>query len=131
MKALWFSLVASLLLLAPTVYMLEVYDRVVNSRSHMTLWMLTILVLGGYVVMQVLDWARNVVMAGSGQKQLVGNGGQRHRDQGLHLSDLVGLDQAVVLVLPQDALVEVADKRRAAAKHLLLTGERLEARFHE
>lgn len=67
-KALWFSLVASLLLLAPTVYMLEVYDRVVNSRSHMTLWMLTILVLGGYVVMEVLDWARNVVMAEAGRK---------------------------------------------------------------
>mgnify|MGYP001396304800 FL=1 len=67
-KAIIFSLVASLLLLAPTVYMLEVYDRVVNSRSHMTLAMLTLLVLGAYVVMEVLDWARGEVMAEAGRK---------------------------------------------------------------
>ncbi|MDD2609553.1 MAG: type I secretion system permease/ATPase [Giesbergeria sp.] len=57
-RAGWFSLLSSLLVLAPSGYMLEVYDRVVNSRSHMTLWMLTLLVLGVYVVMEVLEWAR-------------------------------------------------------------------------
>ena len=67
-KAFWFSLVASLLLLAPTLYMLEVYDRVVNSRSHMTLWSLTVLVLGAYVVMEVLDWARGEILAEAGRK---------------------------------------------------------------
>ena len=44
-KVAWFSVLSSLLVLAPSWYMLEVYDRVVNSRSHMTLAMLTILVL--------------------------------------------------------------------------------------
>jgi len=44
-KAGGFSLIATLLILAPSVYMLEVYDRVVNSRSYMTLAMLTLLVL--------------------------------------------------------------------------------------
>ena len=39
-RAFWFSLVGSLLVLAPTGFMLEVYDRVVNSRSHLTLLML-------------------------------------------------------------------------------------------
>jgi ATP-binding cassette, subfamily C, bacterial exporter for protease/lipase len=57
-RAGWFSLLSSLLVLAPSGYMLEVYERVVNSRSHMTLWMLTLLVVGLYVVMEVLEWAR-------------------------------------------------------------------------
>ena len=61
-RASWFSLIASLLVLAPSVYMLEVYDRVVNSRSHGTLAMLTLVVLGAYVVMEVLEWARSEVM---------------------------------------------------------------------
>ena len=61
-RAGWFSLLASLLVLAPSVYMLEVYGRVVNSRSHMTLWMLTLLILGVYVLMEVLEWARSEVM---------------------------------------------------------------------
>ena len=50
-RAAWLSVVASLLVLAPSAYMLEVYDRVVNSRSHMTLAMLTLLVLAVFVVM--------------------------------------------------------------------------------
>lgn len=65
-RAGWFSLIASLLVLAPSGYMLEVYDRVVNSRSHMTLWMLTLLVVGMYVVMEVLEWARSEVMHAAG-----------------------------------------------------------------
>ena len=58
----WFSLLASLLVLAPSGYMLEVYGRVVNSRSHTTLAMLTLLILGVYVVMELLEWARSEVM---------------------------------------------------------------------
>ena len=61
-RASWFSVLASLLVLAPSGYMLEVYDRVVNSRSHMTLWMLTLLVLGLYLLMEVLEWARSETM---------------------------------------------------------------------
>lgn len=61
-RAAWLSVIASLLVLAPSAYMLEVYDRVVNSRSHMTLWMLTLLVVGVFVVMEVLDWARSQLM---------------------------------------------------------------------
>ncbi len=58
----WFSVFSSLLVLAPSVYMLEVYDRVVNTRNHLTLVMLTLLVLGAYVLMEVLEWARSEVM---------------------------------------------------------------------
>lgn len=60
-RAALFSVFASLLILAPSGYMLEVYDRVVNSRSHMTLAMLTLLVLGAFVLMEVLEWARSEV----------------------------------------------------------------------
>lgn len=61
-RAALFSVFASLLILAPSVYMLEVYDRVVNTRSHMTLAMLTVLVLFAFVVMEVLEWVRSEVM---------------------------------------------------------------------
>ena len=65
-RAGWFSLFTSLLVLAPTGYMLEVYGRVVNSRSHTTLVMLTLLVLGVYVLMEVLEWARGELMRAAG-----------------------------------------------------------------
>ncbi|OIN92351.1 MAG: peptidase [Comamonadaceae bacterium CG1_02_60_18] len=61
-QALWFSVAASLLVLAPSAYMLEVYDRVVNSRSYLTLAMETLLVLAAYVLMEVLDWVRSEVL---------------------------------------------------------------------
>ncbi|MES2978291.1 MAG: type I secretion system permease/ATPase [Pseudomonadota bacterium] len=57
--AAWFSVFAGLLILAPSAYMLEVYDRVVSSRSPMTLAMLTLLVLVAYALMEILDWARS------------------------------------------------------------------------
>ena len=61
-RAGWFSLVTSLLILAPSAYMLEVYGRVVNSRNHTTLWMLTLVILGVYVLMELLEWARSELM---------------------------------------------------------------------
>ena len=67
-RAAWFSLFSSLLVLMPSWYMLEVYDRVVNSSSHMTLAMLTLLVVGAYVVMEMLEWARGEVMIEGGLK---------------------------------------------------------------
>jgi ATP-binding cassette, subfamily C, bacterial exporter for protease/lipase len=65
-RAFWYSLVSSLLVLAPTGFMLEVYDRVVNSRSHGTLLMLVLVVLGAYVVMELLEWARSKIMYSAG-----------------------------------------------------------------
>lgn len=67
-RAAWFSVCSGLLLLAPSAYMLEVYGRVVNSRSTLTLAMLTLLVLAAYCLMEVLDWARAEVMYRAGQK---------------------------------------------------------------
>ena len=62
----YFSLVVNVLVLAPSVYMMEVYDRVVNSRSHTTLLMLTILVVGSYLLLEALEWVRRKVMNKAG-----------------------------------------------------------------
>ena len=61
-RAALFSFVTSLLVLAPTIFMLEVYDRVVNSRSSTTLVMLIIWVLGTYLIMEWLDVVRSKLM---------------------------------------------------------------------
>lgn len=66
-RAFRFALIGALLVLAPTAYMFEVYERVVNSRSHMTLAMLTLIVVMAYIVMEVLDWARSETMREAGQ----------------------------------------------------------------
>ena len=65
-KAVFFSLISSLLVLAPTLFMLEVYDRVINSRSNTTLVMLLILVIAAYVVMELLELVRGEIMAQAG-----------------------------------------------------------------
>lgn len=66
-RAFGFALVCALLVLVPTAYMFEVYGRVVDSRSHMTLAMLTLMVVLAYLVMEVLDWARAETMREAGQ----------------------------------------------------------------
>ena len=65
-RAGWFSLFSSLLILVPSWYMLEVYDRVVNSRSHMTLIMLTVFALFAFVIMELLEWSRSEMMHSAG-----------------------------------------------------------------
>ena len=61
-KAIFFSTLISLLALMPTFYMLEVYDRVVASRSGVTLLMLTLLVVLAYAVMEILEEIRGALM---------------------------------------------------------------------
>ncbi len=65
-QAFFFSLFVNVLILAPSAYMLEVYDRVVNSRSHKTLLMLTLLVVGVYALLEALEWIRRQVMHEAG-----------------------------------------------------------------
>ncbi len=43
-----FSAVINLLMIVPSLYMLQVYDRVLSSRNETTLLMLTLMVLGAY-----------------------------------------------------------------------------------
>jgi len=65
-RAIGFSIVISTLALAPTVYMLEVYDRVVNSRSGMTLGMLTVLIVLAYAIMEIMEKVRGSLMRAAG-----------------------------------------------------------------
>lgn len=67
-RTFYFSLVVNVLVLAPSAYMMEVYDRVVNSRSHTTLLMLTLLVVGAYLLLEALEWVRRQVMHDAGMK---------------------------------------------------------------
>jgi ATP-binding cassette subfamily C protein EexD len=58
----FFSMFVNLLLLVPSFYMLEVYDRVVSSRSVTTLVMLTVLVVLLMAVYGALEWIRSRIM---------------------------------------------------------------------
>jgi len=61
-----FSFFVNALMLTGPIYMLQVYDRVLGSRSKETLFALSILVAFLYVVMGVLDYARGRVLARAG-----------------------------------------------------------------
>ncbi|WP_338766570.1 type I secretion system permease/ATPase [Massilia sp. METH4] len=63
-----FSAISNLLMLAPSIYMLQVYDRVLSSRNEYTLLMLTLLMLGAYVVISLLELMRSFVLIRVGAK---------------------------------------------------------------
>lgn len=56
------SLVINLLILTPTWYMLEIYSRVVTSRSHNTLVMLTLLIALAYLLLEAMSFVRSRLM---------------------------------------------------------------------
>lgn len=57
-----FSFFINILLLVPSFYMLEVYDRVISSRSLTTLVMLTLVVVLLMVTYGFLEWVRSRLM---------------------------------------------------------------------
>lgn len=101
-RSAWFSLFASLLVLAPSGYMLEVYDRVVTSRSHMTLLWLTMLVLGAFLLMEVLEWARSEVMRRAAEAL----------DEQLHMRVFQAMFEANVRRVPGGHVQSLSDFRR-------------------
>ena len=56
--AAWLSFVIGVLMLVPSWYMFEVYGRVLNSRSVSTLAWLVVMVMGVYLVIELLELAR-------------------------------------------------------------------------
>lgn len=54
-----FSAVINLLMLLPSIYMLQIYDRVLHSRNETTLLMLTLMVVGLYGLMALLELVRS------------------------------------------------------------------------
>ena len=63
-----FSLFVNLLMLAGPLYMLNVYDRVLGSRSLETLIALSVLVAFLYAMMGILDYTRGRIMARVGAR---------------------------------------------------------------
>ena len=57
-----FSLFINLLMLTPTIYMLQVYDRAVGSNSTSTLLMLTLLAVVLFVTLGALEWVRSQIL---------------------------------------------------------------------
>lgn len=58
-----FSMFINLLFLTPTIYMLQVYDRVIGSGSNSTLLMLTLIVVAMFAIMALLEFVRARILA--------------------------------------------------------------------
>jgi ATP-binding cassette, subfamily C, bacterial EexD len=57
-----FSMVINILQLVPTIYMLQLYDRVVPTGNMSTLLMLTLIVMVLFITMGLLEWVRSQVL---------------------------------------------------------------------
>ncbi|MFT5934182.1 MAG: ATP-binding cassette subfamily C exporter for protease/lipase [Hydrogenophaga sp.] len=61
-----FSMAANVLMLAPTLYMLQVFDRVLSSRSELTLLAMSLITLFLFGVMAFAEWMRSRVLVQAG-----------------------------------------------------------------
>lgn len=106
MSAAGFSMVINLLMLVPSIYMLQIYDRVVPTGNRSTLVMLTLIMFVLFVTMSLLEWVRSQILIrvssrlevllndrvfGVAYKQSLYSGGQRASSQ--PLDDLTALRQ--------------------------------------
>lgn len=105
-SAAGFSLVINILQLVPTIYMLQLYDRVVPTGNHTTLVMLTLIMMVLFITMGTLEWVRSQILVRVSTrletllnerlfkvayKQALYSGGQRASSQ--PLDDLTALRQ--------------------------------------
>lgn len=63
-----FSGFLNILMLTPSLYMMQVYDRVLGSRNETTLWVLTLLMVGIYIFMGALEAIRTWVLVRVGAR---------------------------------------------------------------
>ena len=63
-----FSMVINLLMLTPSIYMLQVYDRALPSGNQMTLLMLTLLMLFFFIFISALEYVRSLMVIRIGSK---------------------------------------------------------------
>lgn len=63
-----YSMLTNLLMLAPTLYLLQLYDRIIQSRSEMTLLAVTLITLMLFGVMALADWLRSRVAIKAGTR---------------------------------------------------------------
>ena len=57
-----FSFAINVLLLVPAIYMLQMYDRVLTSRNEVTLYMLTLIMIGLFALEGALELVRSRVL---------------------------------------------------------------------
>ncbi|EYU13993.1 type I secretion system permease/ATPase [Photorhabdus aegyptia] len=57
-----FTAFINLLMLVPSVYMLQVYDRVLPTGNEITLLMLTLITLGMFAMMGMLEYIRSMIV---------------------------------------------------------------------
>ena len=62
----FFSMVANVLMLTPTLYMLQVFDRVLASQSELTLLFLSLIVFVFFCTMAFADWIRSRILVRAG-----------------------------------------------------------------
>jgi ATP-binding cassette, subfamily C, bacterial exporter for protease/lipase len=60
------SFAANLLMLTPTIYMLQMYDRVLVSQSELTLLAISLIALMLFGVMALSEWVRSRVLVAAG-----------------------------------------------------------------
>ena len=65
-SVLLFSAVINILMFVSPLYMLQVYDRVLQSRSELTLLMLTAIAIGMLMTYGILEWVRSRVLVRAG-----------------------------------------------------------------
>lgn len=66
-RAAVLSFFVNILILTGPIYMLQIYDRVLASRSYETLFVITLLAFGLFVAMAVIDLARSALLARAGE----------------------------------------------------------------
>ena len=106
LSAAGFSMIINLLMLVPSIYMLQIYDRVVSTGNQATLFMLSLIMFILFVTMGLLEWVRSQILVrvsarletllnervfGIAYQQALYSGGQRNTAQ--PLDDLTGLRQ--------------------------------------
>lgn len=106
LSAAGFSLLINFLMITPSIYMMQVYDRVVSTGNLSTLTMLTLILMVLFITMSALEWVRSQILVKVSTrletllnerlfhiafKQSLYSGGQRASTQ--PLDDLTGLRQ--------------------------------------
>jgi len=106
LSAAGFSLLINFLMITPSIYMLQIYDRVVSTGNQSTLLMLTLIVTVLFITMAALEWVRSQILVRVSSrlemllnqrlfqvafKQSLYSGGQQATTQ--PLDDLTGLRQ--------------------------------------
>jgi len=62
-----FSFFMNLLTLTSPIYLMQIYDRVISSRSNETLFLLTLIAIGAFGVMSVLEMLRSRLVNAGGR----------------------------------------------------------------